>query len=116
MEAVNADALETLTGLTVARIEQVLADRGLSHTDVWKALPMSESGYWRMLRHGTMDLRRVVAIANIAKVEPERLLCGPVARALVVADPPEQYGRSVLQRLSDLEAEVRKLKERLRPQ
>lgn len=88
----------------------------MSHTDLWRAIRMSESGYWRMLKRGSMGVDTLVAIAQALDVTPNDLLGVVDEQPAQAAEPPAGYVRTryVEDRLADLETEVRKLKERLR--
>ena len=103
-------ALETATGVVADRLQQVLTELGKSHTDVWKALDMSESGSWRMLKNGTMDLQRLAQISSILSVDPMRLL-SPTTDATRKGARPY-----VEDRLDAMEREVRGLRTELKNQ
>lgn len=80
---------------------------------------MSESGYWRMLKNGTMDLRRLASMAAFLDVAVDVLLPGgdgtaPTGQSM--SEPPPVYGKPkyLEDRMTYLETELRKVKERIR--
>lgn len=110
VESAYQSALETATGVVADRLQQVLMELGKSHTDVWRALDMSESGYWRMLKNGTMDLQRLAQISAILSVDPMRLL-SPATDATRKGVRPY-----IEDRLEAMEREVRGLRTELKNQ
>lgn len=101
-----------------ARLNELLEREGLTHADVWRGIDMTESGYYRMLKNGSMDVLTLVAIAGVLRVDPGQLVSDRVKPADAMAsEPPVEYGtkRYLEQRVEWLEAEMRKLKEQFRP-
>ena len=112
-------ALEAATALVLGRIEQVLVAQGKTHTHLWSGLGMSESGYWRMLKNGTMDLRRLASMAAFLDVTVDVLLpagAGTAPAGQSLNEPPPVYGKPkyLEDRMTYLETELRKVKERIR--
>lgn len=102
-----------------ARLDAILERTGKTHTDVWSALPMTESGYFKMWRRGSIDVRTLLGISRITGVDACELLGISrlqVAQLSTAAEPAAEYGTGTFieQRIERLEVELRKLREQVR--
>lgn len=100
------------------RVEAMAKARGFNKRDLEQAARMSHSSYHEMWDKGTLTIPRLERMAELLNVNVVELLQDePVpAQVTIASEPPPQYGRKryLEDRLSDLETEVRKLKEKLR--
>lgn len=108
MDSSYKAALDVAVGVLADRLQQLLAEQSMTHTDVWRALNMSESGYYRMLKKGSIDLRKVAAISTILKIDPMRFLSPK-------ADLSSKGARPYVEdRVEQLERKVRQLETQLK--
>lgn len=95
-----------------SKLDSILKDRGMSHTDVWKGIGWTESGYFKMFRNETMDVRTLLAIAEFLAL-PAATLLPDAHRGEVLQRKPE--GRPYVEdRLEQLEREVRGMRQELK--
>lgn len=101
-----------------SRLEELRRDRGLTIHELWVKAGMSEPGYYSRKRAGHIDLKEVVALAEVLKASPVDLLMDAPQAAHggnLVGEPAAPYARRYLEdRVELLEQQLRDVRKELR--